>query len=88
MVASSIEIGRRGYRKFQKNWFYPKFDGSLNQINEQWKQTIFDNSIKDWGELFNLIKNSKLKYRVSLDCCRNNFKVFSLNHSKSRIIRM
>ena len=38
MVASSVEIARRGYKKFQKGWFYPIFD--LDGLNEQWKQTL------------------------------------------------
>jgi hypothetical protein len=25
MVAASIEIARRGYKKFEKEWFYPQF---------------------------------------------------------------
>ena len=38
MVASSIEIARRGYKKFQKGWFYPEFN--VDNLNEQWKQTL------------------------------------------------
>ena len=30
MVAASIEIARRGYKKFEKGWFYPDFSKSLN----------------------------------------------------------
>ena len=26
MIAASIEIARRAYRKFEKGWFYPHFD--------------------------------------------------------------
>jgi hypothetical protein len=26
MVAASIEIARRAYKKFEKGWFYPKFN--------------------------------------------------------------
>ena len=86
MVAASIEIARRGYRKFKKGWFYPKFDRSLNQMNEQWKQTISDNSIKNWKDLFSLIKNSKLKYRVLLDDILNkNIRSFSLTNKNSMI---
>lgn len=87
MIASSIEIGRRGYKKFSKGWFYPRFTKSLNLLNEQWKQTLRDNFIKDWKELFSLIKNSKLKYRILLDNCKNNG-VFSLNNKKSLVSYM
>jgi len=38
MVASSIEIARRGYKKYVKSWFYPKFD--VKPKDEQWKQTL------------------------------------------------
>lgn len=30
MVAASIEIARRGHKKFEKGWFYPDFRKSLN----------------------------------------------------------
>ena len=52
MVAASIEIARRGFKKYQKSWFYPSFNKSLSRINEQWKQTLSDNFIKDWKGLF------------------------------------
>lgn len=87
MVAASIEIARRGFKKYQKNWFYPDFKMSLNQMNEQWKQTSFDNCIKDWKELFSVIKESELKYRISLDQCKPT-KVLSLNCKKSYISLM
>ena len=38
MVASLIEIARRGYKKFEKGWFYPEFN--VDNLNEQWKQTL------------------------------------------------
>lgn len=84
MIAASIEIARRGYKKFEKGWFYPDFNRILNLLNEQWKQTLKDNFIKDWKELFKIIKNSKLKYRVPLS--DYNHHGFSFNHIKSSII--
>ena len=62
MIASSIEIARRGYKKFEKGWFYPIF--SIEHLNEQWKQTL--SGIEDWKSVFNQIKKSKLKYRFQL----------------------
>ena len=62
MIASSIEIARRGYKKFSKGWFYPIF--SIEHLNEQWKQTL--SGIADWKSAFNQIKKSKLKYRFQL----------------------
>ena len=62
MIASSIEIARRGYKKFSKGWFYPIFN--VDNLNEQWKQTL--SGIEDWKSAFNQIKKSKLKYRFQL----------------------
>ena len=62
MIASSIEIGRRGYKKYSKGWFYPIF--SIEHLNEQWKQTL--SGIENWKSAFNKIKKSKLKYRFQL----------------------
>lgn len=87
MVAASIEIARRGYKKFQKGWFYPSFRKSLNLMNEQWKQTSLDISAKDWKDIFSLIKESELKYRISLDRCKPD-KVLSLNCLRSKVSLM
>ena len=62
MVASSIEIARRGFKKYSKGWFYPEFN--VENLNEQWKQTL--NLVKSWKELYSKIKESKLKYRFLL----------------------
>ena len=84
MIAASIEIARRGYKKFEKGWFYPDFRKSINQMNEQWKQTSSDVSAESWKDLFKLIKESKLKYRISLDRCKSS-EVLSLNSLKSLV---
>jgi IS605 OrfB family transposase len=75
-VNSSIEIARRGYeciiKKSKK--FYPDIRLKESLIH-QWKETV--NEIPNsWKELFDLIKNSKLSYRVSLNDI-NSFNVFS-----------
>ena len=62
MLASSMEIARRGYKKFEKNWFYPVFN--VESIDEQWKQTLA--GVKDWKEAFKKIKKSGMKYRFQL----------------------
>ena len=62
MVASSIEIARRGYKKFEKEWFYPTFN--VESIDEQWKQTLAE--VGSWVEAFKKIKESGLKYRFQL----------------------
>ena len=62
MIASSIEIARRGFKKFSKGWFYPIFN--VDNLNEQWKQTL--SGIEDWKSAFNQIKKSKMMYRFQL----------------------
>ena len=75
MVAASLEIARRAYRKFDKGWFYPKF--KIQFRDEQWKQTL--GSVDDWKGLFSKIKETGLKYRFLLrDYVQN--AVFSKNY--------
>ena len=62
MVAASVEIARRAYKKFEKGWFYPKFN--ISHINERWKQTLC--GVKSWKTLFLKIKETGLKYRFLL----------------------
>ena len=62
MVASSIEIARRAYKKFEKGWFYPKFN--VETQDERWKQTL--GGVKTWKNLFLKVKEAKLKYRFLL----------------------
>jgi len=82
MIAASIEIARRAYKKFTKGWFYPeRLPESL--ILNLWKKDGVDIS-GNWKELFLRIKNLKVKYRVSLKDC-NPLRVFSLSSKKSKI---
>lgn len=75
MVAASIEIARRAYKKYEKGWFYPKFN--IQFRDEQWKQTL--GSVENWKDMFRKIKESKLKYRFLLrDYIQN--AVFSKNY--------
>lgn len=80
MVAASIEIARRGYKKYDKGWFYPRFN--IDNLDEQWKQTLV--GVKSWKEAFLKLKNSKVKYRVQLSDCITNA-VFSSYNRKSKI---
>ena len=79
MVAASIEIARRGYKKFEKSWFYPSIRDE--RIDEQWKQTLsgFDN----WKSAFQEIKKSKVKYRFLLQDYVQNA-VFSKIHKQKK----
>ena len=81
MVAASIEIARRGYKKYEKNWFYPIFD--IDCLDEQWKQTL--TGVKDWKNAFLKTKNSKVKYRVLLNDIVQNA-VFSKFNRKSKVM--
>ena len=81
MVAASIEIARRSYKKYEKNWFYPVFD--IDCLDERWKQTLA--GVKDWKTAFLKIKNSKVKYRVLLNDIVQNA-VFSKFNRKSKVI--
>lgn len=75
MVAASIEIARRAYKKFDKGWFYPRFN--IQFRDERWKQTL--GPVDDWKELFRKIKETGLKYRFLLrDYIQN--AVFSKNY--------
>ena len=80
MIASSIEIAMRGYKKFSKGWFYPIFN--VDNLNEQWKQTLSE--IKNWKSAFNQIKKSKLKYRFQLNEFISNA-VFSKIYKQKKI---
>lgn len=62
MIAASIEIARRAYKKFEKGWFYPRFN--VETQDERWKQTL--GGVETWKGLFQKIKKAKLKYRFLL----------------------
>lgn len=84
MVASSIEIARRGYKKFEKGWFHQALV-SLERLKEvlgnQWQKEL-ELNFKSWKDLFDQIKKSKLKYRFLLDNCRV---VFSKKHKRKHL---
>ena len=82
MVASSIEIGRRGYKKYEKRWFYPEIP-SVERLNELWKQTLVG-VWNSWRELHSWIKESKVKYRFSLEV-QNASRVLRFSNIKSNI---
>ena len=68
MVAASIEIARRAYKKFEKGWYQPKFVSNkrLQQVlGNQWKKEL-ELGYGCWKGLAGIIKKSKLKYRFQL----------------------
>jgi hypothetical protein len=77
MVAASIEIARRAYKKFEKGWFYPKFN--VETQDERWKQTL--GGVKTWKNLFRKVKEAKLKYRFLLSDYVGNA-VLSINYKQ------
>ena len=80
MIASATEIARRGYRKFLKGWFYPRFD--IEIIDERCKQTL--DGVKSWIELYQKLNKLKLRYLfLLLDYIQN--AVFSKNYEKRKI---
>jgi IS605 OrfB family transposase len=81
-INASIEIARRGFEykiKKNKNEFYPSFG-----VKQQWKKMA--TSFSDWKGFYLDIKNSKLKYRVSLNDVKHLFKVFKQNSSSKSMI--
>lgn len=70
-VAASIELARRGYKKFLKSWFYLPV-ASTERLKEvlgtQWKDELKLN-FRSWKKLGNQIKESKWMYRFLLAKC-------------------
>lgn len=77
MVAASIEIARRAYKKFLKGWFYPPMQ--IERVKEvlmnQWKKDL-ELAFNSWPELSNQIKESKIMYRFQLDLNKAVFRKF------------
>ena len=83
-INASIEIGRRGYNVIilKNKKFYPDLD--IHCLKYLWKEQ-FKHCVKSsWKEFCLHIKNSKVKYRVSLQSL-SDYRVFSLNNTKSYV---
>jgi IS605 OrfB family transposase len=78
-INASLEIGRRGYEVIilKNKKFYP----DINLVKDQWKEYL-TKSVNNWKEFFAVIKNSGMRYRISLD---ESFNVLSLLSKKSKI---
>lgn len=70
MVAAAIEIARRSYSQFEKGTFYPPFNKERIEktIGNQWKEELLS-KFNSWKGLFQLMKESKLRYRFQLSDC-------------------
>ena len=80
MIAASIEIARRCYKKFEKGWIYPKIvsDQRIQQVlGNQWKKELMLDYMS-WKGLSGIIKKSKLKYRFQLQPLNAVFSHFDL----------
>jgi len=81
-VNASIEIARRGYEyriRKNKKGFYPAL-----LVKHQWKEMTA--KFNNWKEFFLVLKNLKLKYRVSLNECLYKFNVFKQNSSHKSMV--
>ena len=77
MIAASIEIARRSYKKFEKGWIYPKIvsDQRIQQVlGNQWKKELMLDYMS-WKGLSGIIKKSKLKYRFQLQPLKAVFRI-------------
>lgn len=92
-INASLEIGRRGYEviilklrsKAGESRFYPEFD--LLRIGEELRKQTTNLELNSWKDLHSLLKNSKVKYRVTLD--NSSYPKFfrKFNNIQSRISR-
>ena len=82
MVAASIEIARRAYKKFEKGWIYPSYNITQQRYREvlgnQWKEEL-ELAYMSWKGLSGIIKKSKLKYRFQLQPSKAVFSKTYLN---------
>ena len=81
-INASIEIARRGFEyriNKVKNKFYPDF-----LVKHRWKEMATKHT--NWKEFYLELKNLKLKYRVSLDEVKRQFKVFEQNSTKKSMV--
>jgi hypothetical protein len=82
MIAAAVEIARRGFKKYEKNWFYPELKSS--EILHQWKENISHDDLRSWKGLYQKFKKLKVKYRFSLDV---NLEFFRNSSHKSNCLR-
>lgn len=80
-ISPTFEIARRAINKYQKGLFYPSLP-SVDVLNELWKQTL-ERSFVSWRELADWLKNTKYRYRVSLEDFPS--RVFRLESTKSTV---
>lgn len=82
MVLASIEISRRAYefynqyviksKNIEKNIIQPSINKFAKSVVKSLEEFNITQEFKDFVELYNFFKNSKLLYRVPLDICKIN----------------
>ena len=93
-INASLEIGRRGFeliilKKKNKEGvssFYPEFN--LLKMREEIRNQTAHLELNSWKELHTFLKNSRLRYRVSLDEAKSLHRVFcrKFYSQRSRVI--
>ncbi len=93
-INASLEIGRRGFeviilKKRNKegvSGFYPEFN--LLKMRDELRKQTAGLELNSWKELHTFLKNSKVRYRVSLDDASTLHKVFcrKFYSKKSKVI--
>ena len=81
-ISPTLEIARRAFFKYQKGKFYPKVPNK-EALNEHWKQTL-EQSFESWRDVADWLKNSKYRYRVSVDSFES--KVFRFKSKRSTVM--
>ena len=90
-INASIEIGRRGLYKYEQNKFYPSItETNVDTMSKLLQQNAVElrdvQRLKFWKDWFNIFKETKHRYRHSLDeCAKHTYKEFSMNNIKSCI---
>jgi IS605 OrfB family transposase len=62
-AAAAMEIARRGFRKYTKNWLMPKLP-NVDDLRDRWNE-IKDQSWVNWNELAGVLKTLGIRYRRS-----------------------
>ena len=91
-INASLEIGRRGFeviilkkkKEGGSSSFYPEFD--LKMMREEIRNQTAHLELNSWKELNDSLKNSKMRYRVSLDDVTHPMFCRKFYSQRSRII--
>jgi hypothetical protein len=91
-VAASIEMNRRCYcfKNQIKPVIFPDFVKSIKIIKQSLEElrngtSLLIDKIGSWKKFYDWAKNSDLRYRISLENLKRNFKVFRLSNRKSLV---